>query len=80
MINLLVLWKRKMNYIAVKNAIQHANKLHALTNKQYYVLKVGKKVGVFDRNKIDLLVNIGVFHKKMKEAVNIRKFSIYYTR
>ncbi len=72
--------KRFLNYITVKNAIKNANKLHKLTLKQYYVLKIHGKVKVYDRQKIKLLVARGILSPKMNNALTLRANCIYYTR
>lgn len=73
------LWKRFMNYVLVKNAIRHADKMHLLTGKRFYVIKVGNKVRVYDRAKIDELVRLGIFRKEMKDYLYIIKQCLYHT-
>lgn len=74
------LCRRLLNYVRVKNAVRHADRLHQLTNKQYYVIKVQGTPRVYDRAKINQLVDMGVFSDKMRQAYYIRQFSLYYTR
>lgn len=69
-----------MNYVRVKNAIQHADKMHKLTGKRYYVIKVAGKVRVYDRAKIDELVRLGIFRKEMKDYLYIIRQCLYHTK
>jgi hypothetical protein len=71
---------RLWNYIRVKNAIAYANKMHAQTNKQYFVIQIGHHIRVLTRAQINYLVDIHILHRCMKEFYNIIKYSIYYTR
>lgn len=68
-----------MNYVRVKNAIRHADKMHLLTGKRFYVIKVGNKVRVYDRARIDELVRLGIFRKEMKDYLYIIKQCLYHT-
>ena len=68
-----------MNYVLVKNAIRHAGKMHRLTGKRFYVIKVGDKIRVYDRAKIDELVQLGIFRKEMKDYLYIIKQCLYHT-
>lgn len=69
-----------MNYVLVKNAIRHADKMHKLTGKRYYVIKVAGKVRVYDRAKIDELVRLRVFRREMKDYLYIIKQCLYHTK
>ena len=73
------LWKRFVNYVLVKNAIRHADKMHQLTKKKYFVIKVDGKVRVYDRDKIDELVRLGIFRKEMKDYLYIIRQCLYHT-
>lgn len=77
---LIIVYKRWRNRIRVKNAIRQANKMHKLTGKQFYVLQIFGKVRVYDRVRINLLVDRRVLSKKMKEAYYLQKVAIYYTK
>lgn len=68
-----------MNYVLVKNAIRHADKMHRLTGKRFYVIKVDGKVRVYDRDKIDELVRLGIFRKEMKDYLYIINQCLYHT-
>jgi len=76
----MTLINRLWNYYRVKSAIKLAKELHEINHKQYYVISIFKKIRVYDRNKIDELILDGILHKKLKDAVELRKFSIYYTK
>lgn len=69
-----------MNYVRVKNAIRHADKMHLLTGKRFYVIKVDNKVRVYDRAKIDELVRLGIFRKEMKDYLYIIRQCLYHTK
>lgn len=69
-----------MNYVRVKNAIRHADKMHQLTKKRYFVIKVDGKVRVYDRDKIDELVRLGIFRKEMKDYLYIIHQCLYHTK
>ena len=69
-----------MNYVAVKIAIRHADRMHRLTGKRFYVIKAAGRIRVYDRNKIDELVSLGVFRKEMKDYLNVVRHCIYHTK
>ena len=73
-------WKRLWNYFRVKSAIKNAQKLHKVTKKQYYVIKIHDKIRVYDRNRINLLIQHGVLSRRLKDAIELRKYCIYYTK
>lgn len=70
---------RLWNYIRVKNAVVHANKMASKTNKKYYVLQINKKIHVLHRTQINYLVSKGVLRKSMKEIYTLNQMAIYYT-
>lgn len=74
------LWKRFTNYIQVKNAIRHADRMHELTGKRFYVIKVANKIRVYDRNKINWLVDHRILRKEMKDYLFIISNCIYHTK
>ena len=74
------LCRRFLNYVRVRSAIRHADRLHQLTRKQYYVIKVMGIPRVYDRVKINQLVDMGVFSDKMRQAYYLHQYSIYYTK
>ena len=69
-----------MNYVRVKNTIRHADKMHQLTGKRFYVIKVDNKVRVYDRAKIDELVRLGIFRKEMNDYLYIIRQCLYHTK
>ena len=69
-----------MNYVRVKNAIRHADKMHQLTKKRYFVIKVGDKIRVYDRIKINELVDLHIFKREMKDYYNLIRACIYQTK
>lgn len=71
---------RIWNYFRIKSAIKTADKLHELTKKRHYVLKIFNKIRVYDRSHIDYLINDGVLHKRLREAKELQKYSIYFTK
>ena len=71
------LCRRFLNYVRVRSAIRHADRLHQLTRKQYYVIKVMGIPRVYDRGKINQLVDM---RDKMRQAYNPHQYSIYYTK
>ncbi len=74
------LWKRFMNYVRVKSAIRHADKMHRLTGKRYYVIKVGGRIRVYDRNKIDWLVDSRILTREMRDYYHLIRYCIYHTK
>ncbi|MBP8040332.1 MAG: hypothetical protein KAZ36_00305 [Bacteroidales bacterium] len=74
------LFKRIWNYYRIKSAIKTANKLHDLTGKRHYVIKIFNKIRVYDRSHINFLINDGVLHKRLREANELQKICIYFTK
>jgi hypothetical protein len=72
--------KRIWNYFRVKAAISHANKMHQLTGKRHYVLMVFNKVRVYDRTHVNYLINEGVLAQRLREALELQKICIYFTK
>ena len=69
-----------MNYVRVKNAIRHADKMHQLTGKSFYVIKAAGKVRVYDRAKIDELVRLRIFRREMNDYLYVIKHCLYHTK
>ena len=69
-----------MNYVRVKSAIRHADKMHRLTGKRFYVIKVGGKIRVYDRIKINELVDLHIFKREMRNYLNLIRACIYHTK
>ncbi len=77
---LVIMYKRIRNRMKIKSAIKQANKMHMMTKKQFYVIQVFGKIRVYDRNRINLLVDRGVLSKQMKNALYLQKVCIYFTK
>jgi len=77
---IVILYKRLVNRIRIKNAIKQANRMNQLTKKRFYVLQIFGRIRVYDRNRINLLIERGVLSKKMKQALYLQKVSIYFTK
>lgn len=76
----MTLWNRIWNYFRVKSAIKYANKMHKISRKRYYVIKIFNKVKVYDRTHIDFLINEGILHNKLRDFRELQKFSLYFTK
>lgn len=73
------LCKRLIRFLQVRNAIRHADKMQKLTGKRHYVIQVFKKIRVYDRLHINLLISRGVLHKRLKDNLELTKVCLYYT-
>lgn len=73
------LCKRLIRFLQVRNAIRHANRMQKLTGKRHYVIQVFKKIRVYDRLHINLLISRGVLHKRLKDNLELTKVCLYYT-
>ena len=73
------LCKRLINYIKVKSAIKQANRLAQLTKKRHYVIRVHKRIRVYNRTHVNFLIQQKVLHPKLKDALELQRISIYYT-
>lgn len=73
------LCKRLFRFIQVRNAIRHADRMQKLTGKRHYVIQVFKKIRVYDRLHINLLISRGVLHKRLKDNLELTKVCLYYT-
>jgi hypothetical protein len=71
---------RLWNYIRIHGAIRYANAMHEQTGKRYYVLQLGGKVRVIDKQGILTLIRSNILQKRMKEHVNLIRYAIYYTK
>ena len=77
---MLKLCKRFMNYVRVKNAIRHADRMQQLTRKRHYVIKIHDRIHVYDRNKVNYLIDCGILRKELRGAIELQRISIYYTK
>ncbi|MBR4535962.1 MAG: hypothetical protein IKO62_04815 [Bacteroidales bacterium] len=73
------LCKRLIRFLQVRNAIRHADRMQKLTGKRHYVIQVFKKIRVYDRLHINLLISRGVLHKRLKDNLELTKVCLYYT-
>lgn len=73
------LCKRLIRFLQVRNAIRHADSMQKLTGKRHYVIQVFKKIRVYDRLHINLLISQGVLHKRLKDNLELTKVCLYYT-
>jgi hypothetical protein len=72
--------KRLWNYFRIKTAIKHANKMHEITKKRHYVIKIFNKIRVYDRSHINYLINEGVLSQRLRQSLELQKVCIYYTK
>lgn len=73
------LCKRFMNYVRVRNAIRHADRMHHLTGKRFYVIKIHDRLQVYDRNKVNWLIDCGILKKELRGALELQRVCLYYT-
>ena len=69
-----------MNYVRVRSAIRHADKMHLLTRKQFYVIKIHGKIHVYDRDKINYLIDCGILKRELRGAMELQRVCLYYTK
>ena len=74
------LCKRFMNYVRVKSAIRHADKMHLLTRKRFYVIKIHDQLRVYDRDKVNYLIDCGILKKELRGAMELQRVCLYYTK
>ena len=74
------LCKRFMNYVRVKSAIRHADKMHLLTRKRFYVIKIHDRLRVYDRDKVNYLIDCGILKKELRGAMELQRVCLYYTK
>ena len=77
---IITLCKRLINYIKVKNAVKQADRLAKATRKRHYVIQLKGKLVILNRARINALVDAGAFQKRMKNSLELQKFSIYFTK
>ena len=77
---LLTIIKRANHYIAVKNAKKHAGKMAKERNTTMYVIKIFKKIRVYDREHINQLIRAGILSTKLKNALELEKVCICIQR
>ena len=76
---LLTIIKRSIRYIKVKNAVDYANKFADATKSEMFVIQINKKIRVYDRPRINKLIDVGVLSKDLNYDDTLRKACIYTT-
>lgn len=76
---MITLCKRLIRFLQVRNAVRHADRLQRLTGKRHYVIQVYGKIRVYDRMRINLLVDRGVLHKRLRDSIELTNVCLYYT-
>lgn len=76
---LITIIKRTIRYARVKNAVSHANKMSEVMKKEMFVIQIYKKIRVYDRERINALIDAGVLNKKLNYDHELRKACIYST-
>lgn len=73
------LCKRLIRFLQVRNAVRHADRMQRLTGKRHYVIQVYGKIRVYDRMRINLLIDRGVLHKRLRDSIELTKVCLYYS-
>lgn len=76
---MITLCKRLIRFLQVRNAVRHADRMQRLTGKRHYVIQVYGKIRVYDRMRINLLVDRGVLHKRLRDSIELTNVCLYYT-
>lgn len=76
---MITLCKRLIRFLQVRNAVRHADRMQKLTGKRHYVIQVYGKIRVYDRMRINLLIDRGVLHKRLRDSIELTKVCLYYT-
>lgn len=76
---MITLCKRLIRFLLVRNAVRHADRMQKLTGKRHYVIQVYGKIRVYDRMRINLLVDRGVLHKRLRDSIELTNVCLYYT-
>jgi len=76
---MITLCKRLIRFLQVRNAVRHADRMQKLTGKRHYVIQVYGKIRVYDRMRINLLVDRGVLHKRLRDSIELTNVCLYYT-
>lgn len=77
---ILTILKRFNRYMAVKNAKRHADRMAKETNTSMYVIQIFKKIRVYDRRRINNLIQAGILSTKLRNALELEKVCIYIAR
>lgn len=76
---MIMLWKRLIRFLRVRNAVRHADRMQKWTGKRHYVIQVFGKIRVYDRNRINLLISQRVLHPRLRSAIELDKVCLYVT-
>jgi hypothetical protein len=76
---LLTIIRRFFRWLSLKSAVRTAKQMHALTRRKQYVLQVNGRTRVYNRIKINMLIDMGILSKKLRDARELEKFSMYFT-
>ncbi len=72
--------RRTRRAMAVKSAIRHADKMRRMRRgRQQFVILIGKKVRVYEREQINNLIKAGWLDKALKNYMTLCKHCIYVT-
>ncbi len=77
---MITLCKRLIRFLQVRNAVRHADRMQKLTGKRHYVIQVFGKIRVYDRMRINLLIDRGVLHKRLRDSIELTKVCLYYSK
>ena len=77
---MITLCKRLIRFLQVRNAVRHADRMQKLTGKRHYVIQVYGKIRVYDRMRINLLIDRGVLHKRLRDSIELTKVCLYYSK
>ncbi len=77
---LITVIRRTRRQIAVSSAIRHANRMHGMRRgRQQFVLLVGGKVRVYERDQINNLIRLGYLDKSLRDYLKLCQYCIYIT-
>ena len=74
------LFGRLIRAIRLRSAIKHADRMKEMTRSRYYVIQIGYKLRVYNRERIKLLVRRGILHKRLLNYAELQKVSLYFTK
>jgi len=70
--------RRTRRAMAVKSAIRHADKMRRMRRgRQQFVIQIGKKVRVYEREQINNLIKAGWLDKALTNYLELCKYCIY---
>lgn len=74
------LCKRLIRFLRVRSAVRHADRMRKLTGKRHYVIQVFGKIRVYDRQHINMLIDRGVFSKRLRDFIELDRFCLYISK